>query len=286
MRASTTASARTNRDSASRQKRLVQDHFRDKAEFWRDIYSNNDVHAVIHQQRRNAVLSLIDGLSLPANSQILEVGCGAGSTSIALAQRGLLVTATDRVPDMTELTYRLAEEKGVTGNISLSVADVDKLEFGADAFDAVLAIGVLCWLDSYEQALFEMVRVLRPGGYLLVSTDNRWALHRLVNPRTNHWLSPLADAVSRCIQRFRPSKPGPLNTTISGARFEELLKRCGLETRKLVPIGFGPFSIGRSALFPQSFGLRVHYRLQKMCDRGVPLVGSFAAQHLFLAEKK
>jgi ubiquinone/menaquinone biosynthesis C-methylase UbiE len=264
----------------SRQKHLVEAHFRNAAGFWRDIYDHDDVHACIHQYRRRAVLTFVDRLKLPSGSQVLEVGCGAGSTSVALAERGLRVTATDRVPEMTELTRRLAEDRGVMRKLTVAIADVDHLELPSGAFDAVLAIGVLPWLDCYEQALSEISRVLRPGGHFIVNTDNRLALHRLFNPRMNYWLLSL-------FRRFRARKAlAPLNTTISKQRFESLLKRYGLEVRALTPIGFGPFSIGRTGLFSSRFGLRVNYTLQRMCERGAPLIGLFASQHLFLVQKK
>src|SRR2546423_1785227 len=66
----------------------VRKYFESAALYWRDIYGLQDVFAVIHQERHAAVLSLVDQLSLPRRSDVLEIGCGAGLTTVALAERG------------------------------------------------------------------------------------------------------------------------------------------------------------------------------------------------------
>src|SRR2546429_4178898 len=55
-------------------------------------------------------LGLVDELALPSGSHILEIGCGAGLTTIALAQRGFTVQAVDTVDRMVALTRQAATE--------------------------------------------------------------------------------------------------------------------------------------------------------------------------------
>src|SRR5438270_402300 len=127
--------------SFATQETLVREHFQVAAPFWEDIYTQNDVYAAIHQQRRSAVLSLVDGLRLPQKSHLLDVGCGAGSISVALASGGLSVKAVDRVPEMVDLTTRLALQAGVSTNIATSVGDIHHIAFPDRMFSVALAIG-------------------------------------------------------------------------------------------------------------------------------------------------
>jgi len=59
------------------------------------------------------MLEWVDALGLPPGSRILEAGCGAGLTTISLAQRGFMVEAQDVANAMVEQTRRHAEEAGL-----------------------------------------------------------------------------------------------------------------------------------------------------------------------------
>src|SRR5437016_6736910 len=69
-------------NSTVEQQKRVDIHFRYSANYWRDLYNANGLFEVIHQQRRAIVLGLVDELALPSGSHILEIGCGAGLTTI------------------------------------------------------------------------------------------------------------------------------------------------------------------------------------------------------------
>ena len=69
--------------------------------------------------------------------------------------------------------------------VRIHAADVHALPFQAHTFDLVVAIGVIPWLHSERVALQEMQRVLKPGGYLLVTADNNARLNRILDPRSS-----------------------------------------------------------------------------------------------------
>jgi len=73
----------------------VREVFETSDSFWRDIYAANDVYGVIYQERNTAVLSMVHRLTLLKGVPLLEVGCGAGLVSVALAKQGHKMTATD-----------------------------------------------------------------------------------------------------------------------------------------------------------------------------------------------
>jgi len=260
----------------------VDQYFQSEALFWRDIYLESDVYAVVHQQRRDLALAWVDTLALPPQAPVLEVGCGAGATALALVQRGLVVHALDAAPAMVELTRQLAARSGVEGGVGVSLGDVQRLGFPADQFSLIVALGVLPWLDSPAEALREMTRVLRPGGYIIVNADNRWRLNSLLDPLL--WLRVF---VGRLLRRFGLLKrtPSPAVHRHSISRFDSMLRAAGLERMRGIALGFGPFSILGWGFLPDSVGVRLHGMLQRLADRNAPVLRVTGSQYLVIARK-
>lgn len=264
------------------QQNNVDLYFQSQALFWRDIYFKPDVYSVIHQQRRELALAWVDTLGLARQTPVLEAGCGAGAMAVALARRGLAVHAVDSVPAMVELTTQLAAGYGVEGGVAAALGDVHHLDFSSGRFGLVVALGVLPWLDSPETALREMARVLRPGGYALVSADNLWRFNYLLDPVL--WLRPHAGRVLRRLGLLkRPAAPP--TQRLSWRRFEAVLQAAGLKPVRRAALGFGPFSLLGCFCPPDSIGVRLHCLLQRLAERGAPVLGSTGTQHLVLAKK-
>ena len=100
-------------------------------------------------------LRRIDRLvSMAPGDRILEVGCGQGHLTKALAERGLDIVGIDANP-------RAAE---VAGNGLVRYMLAESLEFEDDAFDFVLAVHAIEHIPDLDGALSEMARVLVPGG--------------------------------------------------------------------------------------------------------------------------
>src|SRR5437867_1707881 len=167
------------------QQRRVDAHFAARVTAWTRIYEDQNVFAVIHQQRRAVALRWIDELRLPPGARILDVGCGAGLTATALARRGYAVVAIDTVPGMLERTRQTATEVGVGDRVTVAPGDVQQLDFPDGSFDLTLALGVLPWLPSPLGAMAEMARVVGRGGYVLVTADNRWRLAHVLDPEVS-----------------------------------------------------------------------------------------------------
>lgn len=269
------------------QETAVRQHFKQAASTWKDIYERTDVFALIHQQRREHVLSTVDSLQLESGSPVLDIGCGAGMMSVPLASRGLSVKAVDAVPEMIALTKRLASDTGVLANLETVLGDIHHLDSAPDSFQLVLAIGVLPWLSDPDTAIREIVRVLRPGGFLLITVDNPWGLHRILNPLTNFLLAPLRVAVGRLLRflRLRTRERGVSTVLTSIRQLNSLLLANGLAPLRCRTIGFGPFCFFNAELLPSSLGTKVHYCLQKLCDSRIPIIRSLGAQYVVLAQK-
>jgi ubiquinone/menaquinone biosynthesis C-methylase UbiE len=161
----------------------VDSYFDSRSSYWEEIYNAQSVQGVIHQQRMAVVLKWIDGLALPRGSRILEVGCGAGLTMIELAHRGYVVDGIDSSEAMIDLALRNAIEADVGDRVKVFRGDANSLPFADDMFTLVLAMGVIPWLESPSTAVREMARVVKPGGYVILASDNRTRLNHLVDPR-------------------------------------------------------------------------------------------------------
>ena len=131
----------------------VTAYFQSQSSFWNDIYASKGVYAEIHRDRHSAVLAWIDSLSYPRGTNVLEIGCGAGYMSVALAQKGFRVHAIDPSAAMIELAKQHGEESGVSGQLSLHVGDACSLQFEDNSHDLVIAIGVIPWLDRDRKSV-------------------------------------------------------------------------------------------------------------------------------------
>ncbi len=112
--------------------------------------------------------------------RILDVGCGSGRHTCAAFQC-LNVTAIGadlNLKDLTEAEKRLKlhERLGIHGGgrWALSAADVTCLPFKNAEFDLVICSEVLEHIAEYQNALTEIVRVLKPGCNLVVSVPRYW----------------------------------------------------------------------------------------------------------------
>jgi SAM-dependent methyltransferase len=175
----------------------VNAYFRQEANYWAEIYQRDGVAEAVHQQRLRATLAFVDGLKLGRQAKVLDAGCGAGMATLGLARRGFSVEAFDAVETMAAGTRRRADQAGLGARVSTRVADIHAIPFADGAFDLVVSLGVLPWLPQIAPPLREMVRVLAPGGRLIVSMDARWQLRHLFDPM----LSPLTARPRGCWRR-------------------------------------------------------------------------------------
>jgi ubiquinone/menaquinone biosynthesis C-methylase UbiE len=121
---------------------------------------------------RDRVLAAVGGATLAAEAPYgssLEIGAGTGFFTLNLALAGVLrgpCTVTDLSPGMVRAAQRNADVVGVP--VRGEVADVEALPFDDASFDVVVGHAVLHHIPDVEQALREVVRVLRPGGRFVV----------------------------------------------------------------------------------------------------------------------
>jgi SAM-dependent methyltransferase len=100
-------------------------------------------------------LRRIDRLvAIGVEDRVLEVGCGQGHLTEAIASRGVDIIGVDANPRAPE----------VAGNGRIRHMSAESLDFEDGAFDAVIAVHAIEHIPRLSRAFAEMVRVLKPGG--------------------------------------------------------------------------------------------------------------------------
>jgi ubiquinone/menaquinone biosynthesis C-methylase UbiE len=107
-----------------------------------------------------------------AGAEVLDVGCGTGSLSLALADQGHHVTGVDLSEGMVEQARR--KLAGAGHDVSVLLGDATDPPVGDRRFDVVLARHLLWTLPDPHAALRNWIRLLRPGGHVVL-VEGRWA---------------------------------------------------------------------------------------------------------------
>lgn len=128
---------------------------------------------------------------------VLDAGCGYCIHAARLAQRGFQVTGLDFFPSALSAATRYLKHRGLEGKMTLQQGDLLALPFADGQFDAVTCWGVLMHIPNLEQALSQLLRVVAPGGRLVLMENNCASLH------VRFW-EPALRAVKRVLRRTVP----------------------------------------------------------------------------------
>jgi SAM-dependent methyltransferase len=123
---------------------------------------------------------LLDGLGLKGDERILDMGCGRGAVLLLSAQHLTTGRAVgvdiwksfDQSGNALAATLRNAQAEGVAERVELHTADMRALPFADASFDLIvssLAIHNIHGGAERDKAIDEAVRVLRPGGRLMIA---------------------------------------------------------------------------------------------------------------------
>lgn len=106
---------------------------------------------------------------LEPDMEVLELGCGTGSTAIVHAPYVKHIQAIDISPKMLEIARGKADA-GNIGNITFKRSAIDDFSAPDQTFDAILGLSILHLLENKEDAISKVHRMLKPGGIFVSST--------------------------------------------------------------------------------------------------------------------
>ena len=106
---------------------------------------------------------------LTTEHEVLELGCGTGSTALRLAPHTAHLLATDFSPAMLAIARERLQAQPVP-QLRFALADADGQAFETGRHDRVLAFNLLHLCDDLDRTLANIVRTLRPGGLLISKT--------------------------------------------------------------------------------------------------------------------
>ena len=142
--------------------------------------------------RTEQVLKLLDKYSGDRNLLVADIGCGPAQYAIPIIERKHTYIGLDNSPDMYK---EAAKDLEKISEISFKEGSIQDLTLEDESVDAAIVIGVIEYIDKDEESLKELHRVLKPGGFVIVSYPNsknfiHW-LRQLLRP----FISPILRAI-------------------------------------------------------------------------------------------
>lgn len=122
---------------------------------------------------------LVAALALRGDEHVLDAGCGRGLALIACAKKLTIGKATgidlwaakDQSNNRPDATLANAAAEGVANRVAVETGDITKLPFADASFDAIISMIVIHNIPARtgrDQAVRELVRVLKPGGRIVI----------------------------------------------------------------------------------------------------------------------
>lgn len=144
-----------------------------------------DERALAGYEQWHAGLEVDDGASTPwqqmviqlagpliKGAKVMEIGCGRGGFVPALLAAGARhVVAADFSETAVAKARSHAAELGLA-DVEFRVEDIEAITLPSEAFDVVVSCETIEHVPSPRRALAELSRILRPGGYLILTTPN------------------------------------------------------------------------------------------------------------------
>jgi 2-polyprenyl-6-hydroxyphenyl methylase/3-demethylubiquinone-9 3-methyltransferase len=168
----------------------------------------------------------------------LDAGCGSGTLARYLLEAGANVLGVDAAEEMITLARELAREDVAKHNVDNEptrqlrfehITTIAHLPLANQSLDGILCSSVLEYVPDPVACLAEFVRVLRPGGLLVVSVANRNSFVRRAQVATHHLGSLVRQRWCAFLDYSR--------NQYAAAAFRTLLEEHGFSTENVIPFG-------------------------------------------------
>jgi 2-polyprenyl-3-methyl-5-hydroxy-6-metoxy-1,4-benzoquinol methylase len=192
----------------------------------------SEIDRRLKRTRGESLASLLDEHVGLEGRRLLDVGCGWGELILSCLLRGAEGCGVEPDADEVEISRLLLRSYGYSEAIYRGVGE--RLPFADDEFDIVTCQQVLEHVSSIEQVVREIVRVTRPGGFVVVSVPN------YLFPYEGHymmkWFPLTPKSLGRLILKAKGRDPNFLVNHVNYTTYPRLTKLWrahGLEVRNL-----------------------------------------------------
>jgi len=170
------------------QSKINNDFYNDLGEGWYED-SNHPV-ALLRAENRIRIPWILSEIEAWHSNpcKVLDIGCGAGFLSNALAKKGHVVHGID----LSEESLEVAKEWDESGSVAYQYGDAMNLPFDDNSFEVVCAMDVLEHVQEPKKLIGEAARVLKKEGCFFFHTFNRNFLSYITVIKGVDWLVPNA----------------------------------------------------------------------------------------------
>lgn len=184
-------------------------------------------------------------IAFPPHAQVLDLGAGTGDISreVRRLTEGASITAAD-------FTLGMLQAGKEWQTINLCNADAMHLPFEDDRFDVVVSGFLVRNVESVDQTLSEMARVLKPGGQVLILDMTR-PRSKLLAPFIRFYLNRVVPLLGTLVTGQKEAYTYLPDSTQSFLKAEELAKKmkaAGLQNVEFETLNFGTVAIHRGRL--------------------------------------
>ncbi len=182
-------------------------------------------------------LAYINARAALAGKQVVDIGCGGGLLSEAMAAAGAQVTGIDAATEVLGVARLHGYESGIEVEYQHTTAEAFAAEH-ANSFDVVTCMELLEHLPEPDSVIQAAARLVRPGGMVFFSTIHRTPQAYLTAIIGAEYLMRLLPRGTHDYERFiRPSEltasaraSGLTLQDLSGLRYNPVSRHCSLST--------------------------------------------------------
>lgn len=191
-------------------------------EWWDEAGALKTLHDI-----NPARMAFIQQHTALADKRVLDIGCGGGILAEALAKQKAIVCALDAEPE----AIVIAKQHAAAAHLSIDYQHAYLEEYEASPFDVITCMEMLEHVPKPEPIIEHAVRLLKPGGYLFLSTINRN-------------LAAYASAIvaAEYILKLLPRQTHDFAKFIKPAELAAITRKYGLETLALTGMSYNPFT--------------------------------------------
>ena len=138
------------------------------ASFWNRIAERYSKKPVANEAAYQKKLKVTHEYLRPG-MELLELGCGTGSTAIIHAPYVKHIRAIDISSKMLEIAERKAKAQNIH-NITFECSSINELRVADQSVDVILGLNILHLLENKDEVIGQVFEMLKPGGLFITST--------------------------------------------------------------------------------------------------------------------